>query len=117
MVKFNKEEQSESRQFIASAIERATKSRDGKTIIYTVLRSVSRSGMMRRISAYVINDNVPVGLSWHYDRAHGRMADDTSGRWANKVGGCGMDMGFHLAGNLSSLAGGDTWSTFHHEWI
>jgi hypothetical protein len=117
MPKSNKAEQAESRQFITNALERATKDHEGKPIIYTVLRSVSRSGMQRKITVFVINDGEPDSLSWHYDRAYGRMADDSSGRWANKVGGCGMDMGFHLAGNLSQMAGRDSYSTFRHEWI
>ncbi len=48
--------------------------------IYTVLNHVSQSGMMRKISAFVMIKNNPVCI-----------ARET------KVTGCGMDMGFHLA--------------------
>jgi len=48
--------------------------------IYTVLNHVSRSGMMRKISAFIIVDNKPICI-----------ARET------KVSGCGMDMGFDLA--------------------
>ena len=118
MARFNAEQQAESKKALAEALSKAAKDINGKPIIYTVLRSVSRSGMMRKISAYVMIDNRPVNLSWDYDRAaHGRLADESAGGWANKIGGCGMDMGFHLAGNISGLAGGDTYSTFRHEWM
>jgi hypothetical protein len=117
MPTFTKTQQAESKQNIALALERCTKDRNGRPVIYTVLRSVSRSGMMRKISAYVIVDGTPQHLSWDYDRAHGRMADDSCGRWANKVSGCGMDMGFHLASNIASLAGLNDCSGFHHEWL
>lgn len=115
---FDKAEQAESRQFIANALERATKDSRGRPVIYTVLKSVSKSGMMRRITVFVINDGELVSLSWHYDRAHGRFADDSTGRWANKVQGCGMDMGFHLAGNIARIVSlPNDYSTFHHEWV
>ena len=114
---FNKREQSESRDAIKMALSECAKDSGGRPIIYTVLRSVSRSGMMRRITAYVLVNNKPVSLSWHYDRAHGRMADDSCGGWANKVPGFGMDMGFHLASNIASLAGLDSCDGFRQEWI
>lgn len=62
--------------------------------VYTILRHVSRSGRQRVIDVYTIKDNQPVCWSWtaaqacgfNYDRNHEGI----------KVGGCGMDMGFHL---------------------
>ena len=48
--------------------------------IYTVLDHVSRSGMMRKISAFVMRDNSPICIAREV-----------------RVTGCGMDMGFHLA--------------------
>jgi hypothetical protein len=51
-----------------------------KVRIYTTCSHVSRSGMMRHISAFVMVDNAPVCI------ARGV-----------RVSGCGMDMGFHLA--------------------
>lgn len=115
MARFTKAEQQESRDALCDLLGKATQ-RNGKPVIYTVLRSISASGMTRRISAYVIVDGVPEGLSWDYDRAHGRMADDKSSHWANKVGGCGMDMGFHLAGNIAATAGLNH-GAFIQEWI
>lgn len=66
--------------------------------IYTVLKHVSRSGMYRVISLYALKNNQPVWLDGYaapllegYDDRHEGC----------KASGCGMDMGFHLAYNLS----------------
>lgn len=65
--------------------------------VYTVLRHVSRSGMMRHIDVYAILDGEPRWLSGYVSKATGipRVKD------ALKVGGCGMDMGFHVVYTLS----------------
>lgn len=118
MARFTKAQQDESREAIKGALVTARRDRNGKPIIYTILRSVSRSGMMRKITVFTIDaaTGCPISLSWHYDRAHGRMADDSCGHWANKVPGCGMDMGFHLAYNLASM-GEVGLEGFTHEWF
>jgi hypothetical protein len=54
--------------------------KSGSVRIYTVLNHVSRSGMFRKISAFIIIKNNPVCLAYRAP-----------------VSGCGMDMGFHLA--------------------
>ncbi len=70
----------------------------GNHQVYTVLRNVSRSGMTRHIDLYTIIKNEPVFLSWHAAEAcDWKLATDGS----VKVGGCGMDMGFHLVNTLS----------------
>jgi len=63
--------------------------------IRTVLRHVSRSGMSRSISTIID------GEDWTYftARALGLTIDQRNG--GAKVGGCGMDMGFHLVYELS----------------
>lgn len=75
------------------------------TTVQCVLEHVSKSGMMRSIKLYVIEPDghmawlnglmETAGLEkcWRKD---GRRMDGT------KVGGCGMDMGFHLVYNLAS---------------
>lgn len=115
-MRFDKDAKEDSRNEIKLALEKWSKDQNGIPIIYTVLRSVSRSGMQRRITAFVIVDGVPKNLSWHYDRSHGRMADDSFSGWANKVSGCGMDMGYHLADNIAAI-GGLTGYAFRHEWF
>ena len=74
--------------------------------VYTVLRSVSRSGMTRGIDAYKIEDGTPIWLSGLIARA-GLFSLNKHD--CLSVGGCGMDMGFHVVDTLSyMLYGGKT---------
>ena len=78
--------------------------------VYTVLRHVSGSGMSRRIDLYVIRDGAPRYLSGYVGRALEYRRHKDGGL---VVGGCGMDMGFHLVYKLGAtlwqtLAGADT---------
>jgi len=67
--------------------------------VYTALRHVSRSGMSRLIDLYVIRDNRPREISvwaalatgFHFDKKKDSI----------RVGGGGMDMGFHVVFTLS----------------
>lgn len=73
--------------------------------VYTILRHVSASGMTRRISVIVLKlDDKgvarPIHLDWHIEqlgiaKRHAR-ADGLV------VGGCGMDMGYHLVYRLGN---------------
>jgi hypothetical protein len=68
---------------------------EGDTV-WTVLRHVSASGMMRHIDVYAIRENEPRYLSsFAADALEWRMAER-----GIKVSGCGMDMGFHLVDSL-----------------
>lgn len=68
--------------------------------VYTVLRHVSASGMSRNIDAYVFRDDRPVYLSGYASTLIGWPMAKRSGI---VVGGCGMDMGFHLVHTLGAL--------------
>lgn len=67
--------------------------------IYTVLRHVSQSGMSRNISLYILDED---GRGNIYPRMLDGMAAKVLGyslarnTEGVKVGGAGMDMGFHL---------------------
>ena len=71
--------------------------------VWTVVKSVSRSGMSRSIDAYVLTCQDGQAdrrwLSRYIARAGIGTWDDK--REAVKVGGCGMDMGFALVYELS----------------
>lgn len=70
--------------------------------VHTVLRHVSSSGMTRHISVVIVRDGEPVDISWSVARAMGwTLAETRSTNRGVKVGGCGMDMGFHLVYSLS----------------
>lgn len=84
---------------------------DGDTV-YTVLRSVSRSGMSRDVSVHIIRDGHPLTMTFHVSRTLG---------WRLKRGftdsvvvrGCGMDIGFHLVDCLSRAIG----RKLKHHWL
>lgn len=72
--------------------------------IYTVLRSVSRSGMSRTIDLYIMATDrdgkaYPRRISYLVAKACGFTYDNS--RDALKVGGCGMDMGYHVVYTLA----------------
>lgn len=69
--------------------------------VYTVLRHVSRSGMSRRIDLYLIDADGPHFITGMAAAAMGMRWDRDKGGII--VGGCGMDMGFHLVYNLSRV--------------
>lgn len=67
--------------------------------VFTILRRRSSSGMTRHISLVVMESGKSVDITWAAARAKGdKMDRDTGGI---VVGGCGMDMGFHLVYGLS----------------
>ncbi len=68
--------------------------------VYTVLRHVSQSGMMRHIDCYVIEDNEPRYISTLVAEA---IQEPTTHNGAVKIAGCGMDMGFSIVYNLSAV--------------
>ncbi|ROR95499.1 hypothetical protein EDD28_0052 [Salana multivorans] len=67
--------------------------------VTTALHHVSRSGMTRSIAVIAVVDGGPVDVSWAVAHAVGRRLDPEHG--GVKVGGIGMDMGFHLAYSLA----------------
>lgn len=76
--------------------------------VYTVLRSVSASGMTRHISLLVAgidNAGKPAlfDITFHAAKVLGDKLQERNGHRTIKVNGCGMDMGFHLVYSLSSV--------------
>lgn len=66
--------------------------------VYTILRSVSKSGMSRDISVYIIHK----GELRNIDALTGDACAIGEGKQGLKMHGCGMDMGFSLVYNLGS---------------
>ena len=94
MVKLTKAQEAE-RQEIIKYLRSMLKAGD---TVYTNLNHVSRSGMMRHISVSIIKDNARINISGYVAKAlQYTRANDGS----LKVGGCGMDMGFHIVYCLS----------------
>lgn len=75
--------------------------------VYAVLRHRSSSGMMRVIDLFVIRKNQfdgqqkPWRIGWKAAQATGLTYDIK--HEGIRIGGCGMDMGFHLVYSLSSV--------------
>lgn len=64
--------------------------------IQTILRSVSRSGMNRKISLVFEGKNI----SWYVAKVFKETPKEVNGQWAINAQGCGMDMGFDAVYNL-----------------
>lgn len=88
------EQQQEAREFLLKILKPGTK-------IYTITRHVSRSGMMRRISAFIVKDGEIQDLDWLIARTglFNRHPTDEG----LVIGGCGMDMHFHLVYELGRV--------------
>jgi len=75
-----------------------------KPILYTVLKHVSQSGMMRHIDVIAIDDGKPININWQveklgtYKRASSYQAKNSD---SLRVEGCGMDMGFQVVYGIS----------------
>ncbi len=67
--------------------------------VYTILRHVSQSGMLRAIDTAIFKDNEPWNIGYLVAKATGsKLHPKYDGI---SVGGCGQDMGFHLVYSLS----------------
>jgi len=84
--------------------------KDGDTI-YTSLAQVSASGMYRHIKPILIKDNEPLLLSYFVSKVLDYPYKNKT--YAVGVGGCGMDMGFHLVNTLEHALN----IKLKHRWI
>ena len=75
---------------------------EGSTV-YTVLRSVSSSGMSRTLSLKVAKDGKILDLTYYAGIVLDWPIVEVNGSRALRVGGCGMDMGFHTVYTLSRV--------------
>ena len=71
--------------------------------VYTVLDQVSRSGMSRHIRVVLLTPEGPLHPNWAVGKALGLRHAKRNGseQDALVVGGCGMDMGYHVVNSLS----------------
>lgn len=83
------------------AIEQLRKMLKPGDTIYTITRHVSRSGMIRRISAFVVKNKKILGIDWQIAKTglfSRRYPDE-----GLVVDGCGMDMHFHVVYELGRV--------------
>lgn len=93
MPKYTQEEIDHAREYLASILSPGDE-------VLTILRHVTKSGMTRWIDVYTIHDGELTYLSPYVARLLGEVVNTQHD--GIKVGGCGMDMGFHLVYNLSA---------------
>ena len=82
------------------------------TEVRTILRHASRSGMTRAIS--VISPGLR-DVSYLVSRVTGFKMDPK--HEGLKVGGCGMDMGYHVVYSLSRALYRDAGYALRHRWL
>lgn len=71
--------------------------------VYTILRHVSTSGMSRDISLVIAQGDEIIDITYYVAHAMGDKVSESKGHRVIRVNGAGMDMGFHLVYNLSSV--------------
>lgn len=76
--------------------------------VHTLVRSVSSSGMSRRISVFAIIEGDLVNLDWHIERAG--IAKRRANRQGLYIQGCGMDMCFALTYDIAIALHDDGYS-------
>jgi len=76
--------------------------KEGDTV-YTVLRSVAPSGMSRTMSLKVAKEGRILDLTYYASVVLDYTLVEVNGSRALRVGGCGMDMGFHVVYSLSRV--------------
>lgn len=89
----------------AASVEKLRKFLPPGSTVYTVLRHVSRSGMMRHIDAYAFVDGVKLYLSGYIAQAVGYTRTHEG---AIKSQGCGMDMGYEIMYNTARSIYGES---------
>jgi len=87
--------------------------RPGMTV-YTVLRSVSSSGMSRCLDLYCVNHGEIIRITWNAAKALDGTYD--SRKQCLRVNGCGMDMGYDATHSLAKALFGDGYA-LKHQWL
>jgi len=98
----------------AEAIESLKESLKPGDTVYTILRSVSASGMSRCLDVISISNNQPFRLTWDAAIALEQTYDRR--RDAIRVSGCGLDVGYAVASRLAEKLFGD-YRALNHRWL
>ena len=108
-----------SKQSQADAIAELKKTVHEGDTLYTVLRHVSRSGMMRHIDVFQVVNDPQYGITFYWlSRLTAKALTwgmDSREEYV-RVDGCGMDMGFHLVYSLGYALFGDGYK-LKQKWI
>ena len=95
--------------------------KEGQTV-YTSVKSVSSSGMSRTMSLYVVDGDRIQNITYYVAQALEWPLVEKNGSRVLRVGGCGMDMGFHTVYTLARVlfavsVEGDAGYSLRHEWL
>jgi hypothetical protein len=71
--------------------------------IYTIVRSVSASGMSRTMSFKVIKDGELCDVTYYVAGLLDYSLNDYHGHNTIRVSGCGMDMAFHVVSGVATV--------------
>jgi hypothetical protein len=91
-----------------------------KPILYTSLKHVSSSGMSRDMKVLVALDGQILDVTYYVGKLDIGTLKERNGQRVIRVGGCGMDMGFHVVYSVSAVLYGLQERgayTIRHEWI
>ena len=88
--------------------------------LYTNLKHVSSSGMSRDMKVLTVSNGQIVDVTYYVGKLDIGILKERNGERVIRVGGCGMDMGFHVVYTVSAVLYGyeDRGAyTIRHEWI
>lgn len=91
-----------------------------KPTLYTSLKHVSASGMSRDMKVLAVVDGQILDVTWYVGKLDVGSIKERNGQRVIRVGGCGMDMGFHVVYTVSAILYGYEERgayTVRHEWI
>ena len=109
------QERGSARAYLLSILER-----QAKPTLYTNLKSVSSSGMSRDMKVLAVVESEIVDITYYVGKLDIGTIKERNGQRVIRVGGCGMDMGFHVVYSVSSMLYGYEERgayTIRHEWI
>jgi hypothetical protein len=111
-----KKHEKEAEKISVSGIESLKRLLPKGVTIYTILRSISKSGMQRQISVIVVHNGRLEDITYYVANAGLYNLSIKSGWRALVVRGCGMDMGFSVADDIARVCGLSQ-EEWHHEWL
>jgi hypothetical protein len=114
--KAQKEQERESaRAYLLSILNK-----QNRPTLYTNLKSVSSSGMSRDMKVLAVVEGEIVDVTYYVGKLDIGTIKERNGQRVIRVGGCGMDMGFHVVYTVSAILYGYEERgayTIRHEWI
>jgi hypothetical protein len=115
----SKKQEREQEQESAKEFLRKVFASQERATAWTILKSVSASGMSRDMKVITQYEGRVIDITWYVSNASsvGQLRE-RNGQRVVRVGGCGMDMGFHLIYSLSiALYGIENAYNLKQEWL